>query len=165
MLSFTCAKDEDIEIFLRYKARDYLKRKWCSVYLLLNEEKFSSGQLHVEAYFTLSQKSLVAEKISRAKATKYGGLPTAKTLNFVLIGQLGKRIEKIDKMYISSEITSKEILDNAFDVIRIASELIPNKFVMVECSDESKVKKIYTDYKFYFFQKDGTHNQFCKKID
>lgn len=167
LLSFRCDQDEDIENFLHSKAIDFLDRGFCSVYLLLNKEMFDSGKLFVEAYFTLSHKSLIADTgtMSKSAIKRYGGLVTAKTLNFVLIGQLGKWVIKnADDTYQRSSVTSGEILDLAFEVIYSASDLIPCKYVLVECSDNEKVQKAYIDYGFNFFQNDGEHNQYCKQI-
>lgn len=89
------------------------------------------------------------------------GFKTARTLDFVLIGHLGKRIEvKEDGQSISSDISGNEILDKAFEVIRSAVELIPCRCVLVECNYEPKVNQFYKDYGFSFFQNDGSHNQY-----
>lgn len=64
LLSFRCAQDPDIESFLHTKAIEFLDRGLCSIYLLLNGELFESGTLFVEAYFTLSHKSLIAERVA-----------------------------------------------------------------------------------------------------
>ena len=167
LLSFRCDQDEDIENFLRCKAIEFLDRGLCSVYLLLDEERFNNGALFVEAYFTLSHKSLVADTATMSKSAikRYGGFTTARTLDFVLIGQLGKWvIRNEDGTYQRSSVAGREILDLAFEVIQAASDLIPCKYVLVECSDDEKVKKAYTDYGFKFFQNDGQHNQYCKPV-
>ncbi|MDO4385188.1 MAG: hypothetical protein Q4E18_04230 [Clostridia bacterium] len=168
LLSFRCAQDKDIETFLCSKAIEFSDRGLCSVYLLLNEELFAAGHLRIEAYFTLSHKSLIADngKMSRSSIKRYGGFVDARTLDFVLIGQLGKLvIENEDGTYSRSPVTGKEILDYAFEVIGAASSLIPCKYALVECSDDQKVRAVYERYGFKFFQKDGQHNQYCKRID
>ncbi|MBO5370265.1 MAG: hypothetical protein J6B23_06275 [Clostridia bacterium] len=165
---FKCSQDLDIETFLHTKAEEYLKRKWCSIYLILNEELFLEGKLKIEAYFTLSHKILgVNEDISKTRVKEIDGFKkTVKSLHFVLIGQLGKFVsDNGDGTYTRSEITSKEILDYAFEVIYASSELIPCRCVLVECSDEEKIKKVYEDYEFKFFQNDGTHNQYYKVLE
>lgn len=167
LLSFRCVQDQDIEDFLHNKAIDFLSRGWCSVYILFNKDAFAANLLVIEAYFTLSHKSLVSdpETMSLNAIKQYGGFKTAKTLNFVLIGQLGKWVVGSEKEgYVRSSVSSKEILDKAFEVIQSASELIPCRYTMVECSDNPKVIKAYADYGFKFFQKDGEHNQYCKLI-
>ena len=167
LLSFRCEQDKDIEDFLHNKAIEFFNRGWCTVYILFNEEAFKKNSLIIEAYFTLSHKSLVSnpETMSPSFITRYGGTRTAKTLNFVLIGQLGKWvIGNEEEGYIRSSVTGKEILDEAFEIIHSAAELIPCKYTMVECSNNPNVIKTYTDYGFKFFQKDEAHNQYCKLI-
>ena len=164
MSDFECSQDSDIETFLHTRAKEFIERKLCSVYLILNEELFLKGTLKIEAYFTLSHKTLcVNDDMSKTKIKEIDGFKTAKSLHFVLIGQLGKYILKNeDNTYIRSEITSKEILDYAFEVIYASGDLIPCRCVLVECNNEEKVKKTYEDYGFKFFQNDGVHNQYYK---
>lgn len=161
VLSFRCIQDEDVEKFLHEKAFDYSDHGWCSVYLLFNALSFYSGKLEIEAYFTLSHKSMVADRqsMSRSAITRYGGISSAKTLDFVLIGQLGKYIDENRR----SSISGKEILDRAFEVIRQAAELIPCKYALIECSDNENVRRFYEDNNFIFFQKDKL-NLYTRKI-
>ena len=60
--------------------------------VILNEELFLEGKLKIEAYFTLTHKTLcVNEDMSKTKVKEIDGFKkTAKSLHFVLIGQLGK---------------------------------------------------------------------------
>lgn len=166
MLSFVCDQDTDIQDFMRNKAVTFQQRKLCSVYLLFDQDKLDNSELKIEAYFTLSHKSMVSEEqMSKSKIQKYAGFKDAPTLNFVLIGQLGKWVERqADGTYLRSEITSSSILDYAFDVICSSSELIPCRCVLVECSDETKVRRAYESYGFSFFQNDGSHNQYVKLV-
>lgn len=166
LAAFKCAKDSDIETFLHTKAIEFIKRGWCSVYLILNEEEFLKDNIVIEAYFTLSHKTLsVSQSISKTKVRDINGFKQAPTLHFVLIGQLGKYIYLSDNGFVSSSITSKEILDFAFEVIYASSNLIPCRCVLVECSDEEKVRRVYEDYKFKYFQFDGEHHQYYKLLD
>jgi hypothetical protein len=162
IFSFHCVQDRDIETFLHEKAFEFEERRLCATYLLLEEEAFFDGRLKIEAYFTLSHKSLVAdpETMSRSTVKKYGGFVTARTLDFVLIGQLGKYISDTER----SPLSGRYILDVAFEVIQEASDLIPCKHVLIECSNDEKVKRFYEENQFRFFQHDGEHNQYCKKI-
>lgn len=163
--SFRCYKDEDIETFLRYDAFTYLERGWCAIYLILDENAFDQGRIKVDAYFTLSHKSLIANNASKTRIKSATGFKTAESIHFVLIGQLGKYIEKInDSTDLCADITSTQILDYAFEIIHDSSNLIPCRCVLVECSDNPKVQKVYTDYDFLPFQYDGKHYQFYKRV-
>lgn len=166
--SFRCTPDTDIENFLHNKAIAFYKKKLCSVFLLLNQEKFDNGKLQIDAYFTLSHKNIRSEDVETTcknldKIT--GGYRKKEILEFVLIGQLGKHIETLaDGTEYRADITGKEILNKAFEVMQQASLLIPSRCALIECSDEPKVRSIYEDYKFTFFQKDDVHNQYYKII-
>lgn len=163
--AFRCCLDEDIEIFLREKAIEYLQRNWCAVYLIVDEQKFDSGHIKIDAYFTLSHKTLIPLVASKTSVKNASGFKESETVHFVLIGQLGKYIERIDDGTIcSADISSKEILDDAFEIVRASSALIPCRCVLVECNSNEKVHKVYTDYHFKKFQFDGEHHQFYKQI-
>ena len=81
-------------------------------------------------------------------------------LLIILIGQLGKFYN--DEC--CAEISSKEILDYAFEIIYNVNYLIPCRCVLVECSDEEKIRAVYKKYGFVYFQYDGEHHQFYKRI-
>ena len=167
LLDFKCSLDLDIETFLHTNALKFLERGWCSVYLIVNEDLFLKGQLKIEAYFTLSHKTLcVTDNMSKSKIKEIDGFKNAESLHFVLIGHLGKyAFRNTNATYDCSEITGKEILDYAFDVIYSSSDLIPCRCVLVECSDEEKVRNLYKNYGFKFFQNDNRHNQYYKVLD
>ena len=163
--NFRCYKDEDIETFLRSNALTYIERNWCSIYLLLDEAAFDRGKIKVDAYFTLSHKSLIAGNASKSRVQSAAGFKNAESIHFVLIGQLGKYMEQKDgHLPWCADITAAEILDYAFEIIHSASNLIPCRCALVECSENPKVQKIYTDYDFSFFQFDGEHYQFYKRL-
>lgn len=108
----------------------------------------------------MSHKTItVNDQLSKNKVKKIGGFNNIQALHFVLIGQLGKHIEG-DQC--RSKITSREILDYAFEVIYESSSLIPCRCVLVECNENEKVWKSYLDYGFKEFQFDGEHYQFYK---
>lgn len=150
---------------MRKKAVSFLQRGWCSVYLLVDEREFEEGHIKIEAYFTLSHKTLIPADATKARIKDAAGFKGSQSLHFVLIGQFGKYIEQSeDGKIVSSSLSSKEILDNAFEVIRASSSLIPCRCVLVECSDNEKVHKVYQNYQFKFFQNDGDHYQFYRRL-
>ena len=59
---FRCCRDIDIERFLRFKAIEFEKRGYCTVYLILDSEAFKVGDIFVRAYFTLSHKAIIIGK-------------------------------------------------------------------------------------------------------
>lgn len=165
--SFRCCLDEDIESFLRQKAIQFTQRNWCAVYLMADEQAFDDGILKIDAYFTLSHRTLIPAAASKTSVKNASGFKEAESVHFVLIGQLGKRMEWKDeqrKEISVAAISGQEILDTAFGIVRESNALIPCRCVLVECSDEEKVQKVYLDYRFKFFQFDGEHYQFYKQI-
>lgn len=160
-LDFKCKQDIEIEEFLHTKAIDFLNRGLCSIYLIIDGDALKQHRLKIEAFFTLSHKVLeVNNKISKSQIKKIAGFKDRKTLHFVLIGQLGKYITNERRSYVSSRL----ILNTAFKIIRSSSDLIPCRCVMVECKDITKLKTIYEDYGFKFFQKDEGF-QYIKLLD
>lgn len=165
LCSFHCCLDEDIENFLQEKAVEFLKRNWCSVYLMVDEQAFDQGHLKIDGYFTLSHKTLIPTAASKTSVKDASGFKNARSMHVVLIGQLGKNMERLASgEIVSAPISAKEILDQAFEVIRASSALIPCRCVLVECSANQKVHKVYRDYHFKFFQFDGEHYQFYKQV-
>ena len=150
---------------MRQKAIQYIQRNWCAVYLIVDEQEFDSGRIKVDAYFTLSHKTLIPSTASKTTIKNASGFKESESVHFVLIGQLGKHIEQMeDGKVCGAYISSREILDDAFEIVKASSALIPCRCVLVECSDNEKVHKVYTDYKFKKFQFDGEHHQFYKQI-
>lgn len=163
---FRCYRDLDIEQFLRKKAIDFEKRGYCTVYLILNEEAFDRGQIVIIAYFTLSHKSIgIIPGVSKTIRGKIAGKKDAGLAHFVLIGQLGKYItkDKCGDKY-TTDITSEDILNDAFTIIEKASDFIVCRGVLVECSSEKKVHMIYKNYGFSYLQYDEEHYQFYKRV-
>ena len=163
--SFRCCLDEDIENFLRHKAMEFVRRNWCSVYLIVDEQSFDRGRIKIDAYFTLSHKSLIPTEASKTNIKNASGFKDSESVHSVLIGQLGKYMEEIDEdRILAGPIHSREILDNAFEIIELSNTLIPCRCALVECNDNVKVHQIYADYGFKFFQYDGGHYQFYRLV-
>lgn len=163
--SFRCCLDPDIEDFLRHKTELFLSRKWCSIYLILVKEDFISKRITVAAYFTLSHKAVIPDFASKSAIQKTSGFKDSRVIPFVLIGQLGKyKAKGTDGKIVSSDISSKEILDFAFEVIQESNNLIPCRCALVECSANPQVQQAYKNYGFSYFQFDGEHHQLYKTI-
>ncbi len=165
---FRCSKDFDIQNFLNANAITYEDRGWCRVYLLMNQELLSQRKFKIEAYFTLSHKSVyLQESVSGTTRSKVGYFKNDTNIHFVLIGQLGKYIyidEDNSENNCSSKISGSEILDRAFEVIGKAHELISCRCVLVECSDNAKVQSVYKKYGFKELQYDSGLMQLYKKL-
>lgn len=170
MSLFRCDLDKDIGTFLCDRAMAFDKANICRVYVILDEQALALQEIKIDAYFTLSYKALeFPESLSKTKRKAITDKKDSALSNFVLIGQLGKYIEKIsENEYKRASITSKEILDFAFEIIRENNRLIPCKFVLVEVKvsdNDYKVIQKYEEYGFQIFQDDGKFHQYIMKSD
>ncbi len=166
--NFRCTKDEDIQGFLQSKALSYENRGWCSVYILVNEEKLEKKNiLFVDGYFTLSNKIIcLSSSVSSTKRKKlFSGLKKNDDyMHFILIGQLGKYIDEKNDNIIYGETSAIEMLDKAFEIIYQVKERITCNCVLIECKDDPKIRKIYEDYGFKELQRDDELIQYFKII-
>lgn len=153
---------------MQEKAIQYEDRGWCSTYVLVNENKLEKEQkLFVEGYFSLSNKVIeLSNSISKTKKKKlFNGLDkNDEYMHFILIGQLGKFIDEEDSKSILGEISGRELLNQAFEIIFQVKERIVCNCILIECKDEVKVRKIYEGYGFQELQKEDGLVQYIKFI-
>ena len=164
---FKCEKDHDVQELLNSKAIDFELRGWATTYLILNRSCFENGQIYIEGYFSVTHKAVIfEEEVSGSLRNKLAGSKRAESQSFVLIGQLGKYIEKKeDGTYVSSELTSQELLDDAMAIINKSSEYIICSNVIIECKPIEKIQKIYRDYGFVELQFDGDLHTMYLRLD
>ena len=153
---FRCHRDLYVQDFLNSKAICYEKRGWATTYLLLNEDKFKNGELFIEGYFSLTHKAVVFNDMaSLSSRKKLSGKKSTQTESFVLIGQLGKRIEYTeDGTTNSSQLTATDLLNDAMAIIEQSSNYIVSRNVIIECKPVQKIKEIYENYGFADLQYD-----------
>lgn len=162
---FKCYRDTDVQDFLNNKAIDFEVRGWATTYLLLNGDDFDNGILNIEGYFSVTHKAVIFdEDVSGSTRNKLTGTKRAESQSFVLIGQLGKYMEKIDEeTIVASELTSQELLDDAMSIISKSSDYIICRNIIIECKPIEKVQQIYRDYGFAELQFDGDlHTMYLK---
>lgn len=177
---FKNSRDEDIERFLQKKAMLYETRKWCSTYVLVSEEALKANKtIKVEGYFTLSNKVLqISDEVSKNRKKKlFNGIKKDDSfMHAILIGQLGKYINESAEENVYGEITGKELLDKAFEIIESVKERIVCTCVLLECrlsdpgeSENDKIKREhlhrwYIDCGFSVLQTDENLVQYFKII-
>ncbi len=162
---FKCSKDPDVQDFINNKALDFEKRGWASTYLLMNTKDFEEGVLNIEGYFSLTHKAVIFNlEVSGSTRNKLAGTKKAESQSFVLIGQLGKHIDlKEDGTCEVSELTAKELLDDAMGIIGKSSEYIICRNIIIECKPIEKIQEIYRNYGFSELQFDGgLHTMYLK---
>lgn len=166
LCDFKCCLDIDIELFLHKKACDFVNRKWCSTFLILNTELLEEGKIKIEGYYTLSHKSVYGtENISKNKRKELLGGSNSESMQFILIGQLGKHYEQDkDGAYISSKVSMSDILEATFTTIQSAIEIIPSRYVLLECNDEVMSAGIYEKYGFNYLRKSSDLHQYIRKL-
>ena len=124
--------------------------------MLLSQDAFENGKLKIEGYFSLTHKAVVfGEDVSLSARNKLTGSKKSKTESFVLIGQLGKSISHNDDgTCCASELSAKELLDDAIRIIQQSSNYIISRNVIIECKPIPKIKNIYETYGFTDLQYD-----------
>ena len=147
MLSeFECPKDTDLEDFIKEKSIRFNQSDKCKTFLIVDEEKIytSTEAFRILGYFSLLTKTIkLPDNISGTKRKELDGMDKhAESIECFLIGQLAK-----NSLY-ESEITGKMILERAINMIKQAQSIIGKRAVLVECSDNPKVMKFYTDNGF-----------------
>lgn len=164
--SFVCCKDSDVQDFLNTKAITFEKRGWATTYLLLSREEFDQNILRVEGYFSLTHKAVIFDSdVSLSSRNRIAGNKRAQTESFVLIGQLGKRMELIDGKICSSNLTATDLLDDAMSVIEHSSDYIVSRNVIIECKPIEKIRTIYEQFGFtdlQFDKSEGLHTLYLK---
>ena len=164
--NYQCTKDKDIETFLQTKAVTYEKRGWCSVYLLIDKERFvRDGHFFIDGYFTLSNKIVqLTDAVSGSKRRKlFNGMKKESDMaHFILIGQLGKYIGQGKAGEIVGDASATQLLDQAFGIIYEVKKRITCSCVLIECRDEPKLCRLYEDYGFRELQRSGDMHQYFK---
>ncbi len=168
--SFSCDKDKDIEFFLWNKAVDFEKVSKSRTYLFCDYQEFSENPIVVLGYFTLSLKVLIlpdelsvhARKELDGFRGKIHGIPI-KEIPCFLIGQLAK-----NSNIANNPISGKKLLTYANSIIKSVISSIGGRIILIECQENEKLLKFYSDNGFYEFVRDSYNDktmvQLLKKI-
>ena len=161
---FKCDINSDIEHFLHNKAIDFADRDICRVYLILDECEFEKNHICIEAYFTLSLSTLnFVDSVSKSTRRRITGFKDKDAAEFILVGQLGKYIDKMgDNTY--SAMNLQGILQYIYDLVYLIDELVPCNAILVECSEAVHEKGIYQNEGFKLLQRDDEFYQYYIKI-
>lgn len=138
MKEFSCSSNLEVENFLHNTAIRFEKADKTRTYLLTTES------FQILGYFTLSIKSIdIPEGTSKTFVKKLDGInKNAKKIVGYLIGQLGKNDN------CSNLISGHELLVHALNTIYECFKLVGVKSIFVECQNNKKLVKFYTDNKF-----------------
>lgn len=153
--SFRCINDVDIQDFLHNKAIEFEKISKSRTYLIVDQEQLKEPNITLDkitiyGYISLAVKSLaLPESISNRQrkqldglSAKHHGKPISH-LPFYLIGQLARNSEAPKE-----SISGAELLKFAYDVIDRAIEAVGGRYILIECDDNEKLLKFYSDNNF-----------------
>jgi uncharacterized protein YbcI len=150
--SFSCEKDEDIEYFLHKRAIEFEKLSKARTYLVFDQEQLENKDKHLIIYGNLSialkilsvpqdMSNHMRKELDGFSAKRHGELIS--DFPCYLIGQLSK-----NSNVKSGEVTGKQLIDFASDIIATSVEAVGGRYMMVECRDEEKLIKLYQDNYF-----------------
>ncbi len=147
---FCCCKNHDIEHFLKHNAIEFERRGFCTTYLYADTDTYE-----IAGYFSLTHKALSITNFSKERRKDIAGSKTADVAPFILLGQLGKRIEQMtDGRIIASALAGDEMLADAFSIVALANEYIINRRILVECDEEERLLAFYTRNGFRMLERD-----------
>lgn len=163
---FSCAKDADIENFIRNKAVEFEGLFKSRTYLLCDEEALVNNEWNILGYFSLSLKTLILPEDMSIRARKeidgyrgkIHGIPI-REVSCYLIGQLARN-DSISRDVISGI----ELLKAALDVVRIAHGAVGGRYVMIECHDNKNLLEFYSNNGFKVFKKDTNNDNMVQMI-
>ena len=158
---FRCCKNYDIEHFLRHNALEFERRGLCTTYLYADTDSYE-----ISGYFSLTHKALSIGSLSKERRKDITGNKTASIAPFILLGQLGKRMEHAeDGTVIAAPIAGDEMLRDAFSIIALANEYIINRRVLVECDDEERLLAFYSRNGFRLLEREDNKCTLYLKLE
>ena len=150
--SFSCDKDEDIEYFLHNRAIEFEKLSKARTYLVFDQEQLENKEknLTIYAYISIALKILsVPKDMSNRMRKELDGFSAKihgeqiSDFPCYLIGQLSKNSNAK-----SEEISGKQLIDFASDIIAASVEAVGGRYMMIECRDEKKLIEFYKNNYF-----------------
>lgn len=146
--SFSCAEDEDIELFLHNRAVEFEKLSKSRTYLVCDEEELKNNSLNhvtIYGYISVALKILTIpdETSNRMRkeldgfSAKIHGKPVH-DIPCYLIGQLSRN-SKVPK----SSLKGADLIGYACDVIAQSVEAVGGRYIMIECRDKEKLIRFY----------------------
>ncbi len=136
---FSCAKNEEIEYFLKTDAVEFAKRKMSITYLVFDEA------VNLAAYFTLTHKSAkipsrILSNTQLKKLAAHAKLDDSKTyfdVSAFLIAQFGKNSN------CKHTVSGAELMRYALAILRKAQRLVGGSITYLECEQEAKLLSFY----------------------
>lgn len=154
--SFSCEKDKDIESFLHNRAIDFEFLNKSRTYLLCdNDILLNEGRFLILGYFTVALKVLdLPKRLSNNARKALDGLSAKlhgeviSSVPCYLIGQLAKN----SAVPPNKSVCGSEIINRAISIIKSSVENVGGRYVMIECHNNAKLRKFYSDNAFTEFE-------------
>jgi hypothetical protein len=152
---FVCAKDDDIDSFIKTKAALFDRKGKSKTHFLLDEDALLHGRIEIVAFFSLAIQLLkIPEGATNAKIrrldglySRKGGSPITEIPSF-LIGQLAKN----DKY--ANVFPGKMLLEYALSAIAEAERIVGGRVAYVECRDVPELVSFYERNGFKALRRD-----------
>ena len=153
--SFRCINDYDIQNFLKSKAIEFERISKSRTYLIVDKEQLQNSDITLDkiiiyGYISLAVKVLaVPENASNRLRKQLDGFSAkqhGKPISHFpcyLIGQLARNSD-VPK----SSISGTDLLNFAYDIIGTAVEAVGGRYVLIECNNNEKLLKFYSDNDF-----------------
>ncbi|MDB8437707.1 hypothetical protein [Turicibacter sanguinis] len=158
---FKCARENDLEVFLRTKCLDYEQAGNCRTFLILDEKQLNEhSKLSIVAFFSTAIAPLDISALGKkVRKRLHGPVPLSKQLMSVfLIGQLGR-----NDSYSKEQMPGEVIINECFAAIERAKKIIGGRILLVEC--RGHLLSFYEKYGFIRVSKDESElYQLYKKI-
>jgi hypothetical protein len=126
---FSCAKDPDVEVFLKTTAIYYERKGLSRTYLYITQD---SGDPVIAAYFSLAITSTSFEGITKSRKEKVLGFKPGRNtkdhFGGILVGQLARA-----DGFEPSDISGKDILHDAEAIIERGRYYLGGKILYIDC--------------------------------
>lgn len=151
---FSCARNRDIETFLKSKAIDNETRHVSRTYLIFDDENDILSTPVILGYYTISLKVFEFPKGCSNTTKKYiNGFPRdSQSAQAYLIAQIAR-----NDHVSSQKIGGNTILDAALSQVFKAQDIVGGRAVLVECVPE--MVNYYQDYGFSVFAEKESGNE------
>lgn len=168
--TFFCAKDEDLELFLKHRAILFENLLKARTFLLFDRDRLENGDYTILAYFTLSQKSVaLPDSMSNRRrkemdgfSGKWNGAPVS-NITCYLIGQLAKNSN------VDCSLDGNKLVEFAHTIVMAAVKAVGGRWEMVECRNVPALINFYENNNFQCFDSEPTSNmsmvQMIRKIE
>jgi hypothetical protein len=129
---FFCAKDRDVEIFLKKSALRYEREGYGRTYLYT---AFHNGHVLIVAYFTIAITATSFLEVTKSRKRKVlhskPGRDSQDHFGGILVGQLARA-----DGFTSEDINGQEMLEDAEKIIELGREYLGGKLVYLDCKEK-----------------------------